>query len=80
MDLAAASNAAANVMLHTVLSGFQPSPGAVLHQDAQALCLQMEHASVAAGVPTRQLAAVRGVGGGEDRAPRWWGPNRRAGG
>ena len=66
-----ASDAAGNVTVHLALSCLPPFPGAILHQDAHALCLWVERPVVA----ERPVAApgrgeLRGAGGGEDGAPR----------
>ena len=58
VDVAAASDDAGNASVHLALSGFPPSPGVFLHQDANALHLQVERPIAAAGAPSRHLAAV----------------------
>ena len=40
MDIAVAWDAARNITVYLMVSGFPPSPGAVLHQNANALHLR----------------------------------------
>ena len=48
---------AGNVTARLILSRFPPSLGTALHQDNNALHLRMERTRVAAGAPSRDLAA-----------------------
>ena len=56
--MAVASFAASNVTVYLAVSGFPSPAGAVLHQDADPLRLCLERLIVAAGAPSRHLAAV----------------------
>ena len=60
-DIGALAEAAGVITVHLFLSGFPPSPGAVLHQDAKALRLRMKRPIAAAGTSLRGLATVVSV-------------------
>ena len=48
---------AVNITVHLILSGFPPSPGVVLHQDANVLHLRVERPIAAAGAPSQPPSA-----------------------
>ena len=69
-------DAVGNVTDHLALSGFPPSPGAVLHQDTHTLRLQVGRPIMAPGAPSTVGSKEMGVG--RAGTPTGEGESRRA--